>query len=386
MTLTDEEKRAARGTDPRAAAIIDRSDLLPPEVFERLHGALRGVDIGPVAADAGGFREPDIDLDDVPTFGTAPWWDPGADAAVRPEVDTVVINGVEVGNGSRVRLHPSGHADAQDLFVDGLTAIVAGVYLDVDGGTHVAVTCRTIRPPSFTSGTAAIPTSVRKSSNRWTGRDPDTAVSGRALVAGVGNIFLRDDGFGSVAARRLAAAPWPDGVRIVDYGIRSLHLTYDLLDGYDVLVLLDATRRGGSPGEIVVLQVGLDDTAGRDSWPYADPHGMEPTSVLADLGPGWPTARRPTSSVANRRTWAREWACRHRSPPRSSARPRWLPASFMIDCEEPALYRRPGPEWTVVTHRHAPADHPAHRSAPPSATTRPTFRHPPARQDKEPSG
>jgi len=130
MTLTDDEKRAARGTDPRAGAIIDRSDTMPPEIFERLHGALRGFET-PVA--------PAPDFDDVPTFGTAPWWNPAVDAAVSPENDTVQINGVAVGKGTRVRLHPSGRGDAQDIFIDGLTAVVAGVYFDVDGDTHVAV-------------------------------------------------------------------------------------------------------------------------------------------------------------------------------------------------------------------------------------------------------
>ncbi len=60
----------------------------------------------------------------------------------------------------------------------------------------------------------------------------------RVLVAGVGNLFLTDDGFGSEVARRMAGRPLPDGVRVVDYGIRGMHLAYDLLDGYA------AARRG----------------------------------------------------------------------------------------------------------------------------------------------
>ena len=151
MTLTDEEKRAARGTDPRAAAIIDRSDDMPPEIFERLHGALRGLaSPGDLGLDRVGTREePDLSPgkiqdhgelgDEVPTFGTAPWWNPSVDAAVSPENDTVEIDGVAVGKGTRVRLRPSGRGDAQDMFVYGLTAVVTGVYFDVDGDTHVAV-------------------------------------------------------------------------------------------------------------------------------------------------------------------------------------------------------------------------------------------------------
>ncbi len=100
------------------------------------------------------------------------------------------------------------------------------------------------------------------------------------LVAGVGNIFLGDDGFGPEAARRLAARPLPAGVRVVDYGIRGMHLAYDLLEGYDLLVVLDAAPRGGRPGDVVVLEVGEADLGDGDF----DAHGMEPTSVLASLG------------------------------------------------------------------------------------------------------
>jgi hydrogenase maturation protease len=115
----------------------------------------------------------------------------------------------------------------------------------------------------------------------------------RVLVAGVGNIFLGDDGFGSEAARRLASVPLPEGVTVTDYGIRGMHLAYDLLAGYDTLVVLDAVPRGGTPGDIVVLEVGEEDFAsggGADAasvgaaGPDLDAHGMEPTAVLAGLG------------------------------------------------------------------------------------------------------
>lgn len=105
-------------------------------------------------------------------------------------------------------------------------------------------------------------------------------MTARVLVAGVGNLFLSDDGFGSETARRLSEQPLPDGVRVVDYGIRGMHLAYDLLDGYDALILLDAMARGGSAGDLQVLQVGADDVGTGDF----DAHGMEPTAVLASLG------------------------------------------------------------------------------------------------------
>lgn len=105
-------------------------------------------------------------------------------------------------------------------------------------------------------------------------------MNGRILVAGVGNIFFRDDGFGCEAARRLLAAELPEPVRVVDFGIRGMHLAYELLEGYDALVVLDALPRGGSPGDIVVLEVGPDDLASGE----LDPHGMAPAAVLASLG------------------------------------------------------------------------------------------------------
>ena len=122
LTLTDEEKAEARGTDRRAAAIIDRCDDLPPEIWERLHGAVRS--IGP--ADP----EPE----------TKPWWDPGMDGSVDPFADTTVIAGKPVGRGTSVILRPSRRSDAHDIFLAGQRATVAGVFRDVDGAEHLAVT------------------------------------------------------------------------------------------------------------------------------------------------------------------------------------------------------------------------------------------------------
>ena len=122
MTLTEEEKREARSTDPRAAAIIDRCDVLPEEVFERLHGAVRYL------RDATTVDEP-----------APPWWDPAVDAEVDPFEDRVWIGEVSVGRGMRVRLRPMRRADAHDLFLAGREALVQAVVQDVDGNTYVAV-------------------------------------------------------------------------------------------------------------------------------------------------------------------------------------------------------------------------------------------------------
>ena len=121
LTLTDEEKAEARATDVRAAAILDRVDAFPPEVFERLHGAVRS--LRPAAA----------------TDEALPWWEPAADATVNPWEDTVSVGGTDVGRGSKVILRPGRRADAHDLFLAGRPATVEGVFTDVDGGCQVAV-------------------------------------------------------------------------------------------------------------------------------------------------------------------------------------------------------------------------------------------------------
>jgi hydrogenase maturation protease len=103
---------------------------------------------------------------------------------------------------------------------------------------------------------------------------------GRVLVAGIGNVFRTDDGFGCEVVRRLAAEDWPDGVRVTDYGVRGLHLAYDLLDPWDGLVLVDALPDRGAVGSVAVLAVGPGDVAaGRP----VDAHGMDPATVLASL-------------------------------------------------------------------------------------------------------
>ena len=123
MTLTDDEKREVRGTDPRAAELLARVETMPPEFMDRLHGTIRY--LRRVTA-----PEPD----------EKPWWDPGSDGSVSPETDTVLVGDVPVGNGSRVRLRPGiRRADAQDMFLTGRLGTVVAVLSDVDGETHVAV-------------------------------------------------------------------------------------------------------------------------------------------------------------------------------------------------------------------------------------------------------
>lgn len=123
MTMTDEEKAQARATDPLAADLIDRCDSMSPESMQQLHGILRNPHAGLIPEIPEGVD----------------WWDPMADTAVRPDLDAVLVNGVRVAAGSRVRLRPSRRADAQDIFFSGKSARVTSVHEDVDGQKYVGV-------------------------------------------------------------------------------------------------------------------------------------------------------------------------------------------------------------------------------------------------------
>jgi hydrogenase maturation protease len=98
----------------------------------------------------------------------------------------------------------------------------------------------------------------------------------RILVAGVGNVFLGDDAFGIEVAQRLARRPLPDGVRVVDFGIRGLDLAYALLDGYEAAILVDAVPRGGRPGTLYVLEPAPSE----DVAPAVEGHNLDPAAVL----------------------------------------------------------------------------------------------------------
>jgi len=154
--LTEEEKREARGTDPRAAEVIDLVDSMSAAIRERLHGAIRGLrpttaddrGLRPTTADNGGTADTDVALDgrgpaaglELPDGTGHPWWDPAQDPEARDVPRTVIIDGEVVGAGSRVRLIPGARrSDAQDAFLVGRHATVEAVVVDLDGETHLAV-------------------------------------------------------------------------------------------------------------------------------------------------------------------------------------------------------------------------------------------------------
>jgi hydrogenase maturation protease len=170
------------------------------------------------------------------------------------------VDAVGIPVGTRVKLSPRAGGDVFDLALAGKTAVVDSVETDMEGRVFVGVL-------------------VDDDPGRDLGErghrfffSPEEIAPLRVLVAGIGNVFLGDDGFGCSLAQRVAFA----GVDVADFGIRGMDLAYALLEGYDAAVLLDATPRGEPPGTLYVIE---PDVAAIDVAPEA--HGMDPATVLA---------------------------------------------------------------------------------------------------------
>jgi len=191
--------------------------------------------------------------------------------------DTVVVGGVSLGAGSRVRLRPRSRGDVFDLALDGRVAIVEGVEEDDAGALHLAVTLED--DPGRDLGELRLP------GHRFFFAPEDVEPLGagqgsppacRVLVAGIGNVFLGDDGFGVEVVRRLGRRPATPGVDVVDFGIRGMDLAYALQRDYDAAIFVDAAERGEPPGTLSVIEPGLAGDAGA----AVETHGMDPVRVL----------------------------------------------------------------------------------------------------------
>lgn len=197
----------------------------------------------------------------------------------RPGPETVVVDGVELRAGSRVRLKPRRGGDVFDVVLAGRTAVVASLEWDMEDRVQLAVTADD--DPGRDLGEARMP------GHRFffMPEEVEPLADDRILVAGIGNVFLGDDGFGVELAGLLVRRELPAGVRVVDYGIRGMDLAYALQDGWDTVVLLDATPRGQAPGTLYVIEAEPGDGDGDGGF---DAHGMDPAKVLAlarRLGP-----------------------------------------------------------------------------------------------------
>jgi hydrogenase maturation protease len=113
----------------------------------------------------------------------------------------------------------------------------------------------------------------------------------KVLVAGIGNAWMRDDGFGGKVAERLSARALPEGAVVFDFGTGGLDLAYEVMRGYDELILVDISRQGGEPGTLYVMEPTEDDVAaGIEDGEVLNPHGMDPQTVLRFVRTvgGWP--------------------------------------------------------------------------------------------------
>jgi hydrogenase maturation protease len=195
----------------------------------------------------------------------------------RPGPEAAIVEGGEIRRGSRVRLLPREGGDIFDLALGGRLAIVEAIEEDADGGLHVAVTLED--DPGRDLGEA------RFLGHRFffgldeiepvaEAAEPATREP-RILVAGIGNVFLGDDGFGVAVARRLARRELPAGVEVADFGIRGMDLAYALQADYDAVVFVDTAPRGEQPGTISVIDPELNEDE-----VVIDTHGMDPVRVL----------------------------------------------------------------------------------------------------------
>ena len=177
-------------------------------------------------------------------------------------VESLEIRGVQVRRGDRVRLRPSAGGDVFDLALEGKTAAVESIEQDYEGKLHVCVILDDdpgrdiglMRQPGHRFFFA--PSEVEPLSP---GEETPTTETKRILIAGIGNIFLADDGFGVEVASRLANRSFPPGVRVADFGIRGFDLAYALMEGYETTILVDAFPGEGQPGTLFVVEPDLKD-------------------------------------------------------------------------------------------------------------------------------
>jgi hydrogenase maturation protease len=199
----------------------------------------------------------------------------------RPAPDSVQTSSASLRVGSRVRLAPGPGGDIFDLALAGRTAVIEAIEQDTDDRVTLAVVVED--DPGRDLGFARqpghrfffSPAEVEPLGEQAT---PAAVGTRRILVAGIGNVFLGDDGFGVALVDRLARRALPPGVEAVDFGIRGMDLAFAMQDGYDAVILLDATPRGERPGTLYVIELGSD----ADQLPVApDAHDMAPAKVLS---------------------------------------------------------------------------------------------------------
>lgn len=204
----------------------------------------------------------------------------------KTKVECIEISGVKVKPGSRVRLHPRTGGDVMDMALAGQIAVIECIEQDYDGKHHACVVLD--EDPGRDMGL------LRQPGHRFffdaeeleplsQDQFPPTPLGQKQtiLVAGIGNIFLGDDGFGVEVVRRLKTRKLPEYVRVVDFGIRGFDLVYALQDGYETTILIDACPHGGAPGTLYVIEPELKAPDNPEiQSAVVEAHAMNPASVL----------------------------------------------------------------------------------------------------------
>lgn len=205
-------------------------------------------------------------------------------------IESVEIQGALVRRGDRVRLHPKQHGDVFDLALDGQIAAIESIEQDYEGNLHLCVVLDQdpgrdiglMRQPGhrfFFATTEVAPLAGAEHAQPITSK--------KILIAGIGNIFLGDDGFGVAVATSLLHQSFPEGVRVADFGIRGFDLAYALTEGYETTILVDACPGEGKPGTLFVVEPNLQDLDSSKGQSFIEPHGMNPLNVLrmaTDMG------------------------------------------------------------------------------------------------------
>jgi hydrogenase maturation protease len=212
----------------------------------------------------------------------------------RAPADGLLIAGVEVKPGDSVKLRPKAGGDIMDLALAGKVARVAAIEQDYEGKFQLAVVVDAdpgkdlgmLRQPGHQFFFE--PDEVEPYTPAELSADA-TKPHAKLLVAGIGNIFLGDDGFGVEVIKRLQGRVFPPEVQVADFGIRGFDLAYALFENYETAILIDACPRGDTPGTLYVIEPELDSIPAADaSQPLFDAHGMNPMNVLRlvkSLGP-----------------------------------------------------------------------------------------------------
>ena len=199
-------------------------------------------------------------------------------------VDHMKIGEAEVRVGDRVRLLPRKGGDVLDIALSGQVAIVESIEQDYEGKSHICVVLEDdpgrdlglLRQPGhrfFFDAEEIEPLPAEEHQARAAAKRPSI------LVAGIGNIFLGDDGFGVEVVKRLAACELPAEVRVADFGIRGFDLAYALQDDYETIVLVDAYPHQQSPGTVSLIEPDLSGL-NEEATVAVETHGMNPLNVL----------------------------------------------------------------------------------------------------------